>query len=112
MKLSPQGTYSFDNAIACENSRFVKGVYPFYDIKGSRSFFSIDHPESKKSYVIADDSKNIKIYNVDQKKIVRTIAHKTGNVRTSIAPAKEGHFMVVEYNKKAKYTSLSIEALN
>ncbi len=112
MKLSPQGAYSFDNTIDCQNSRFVKGVYPFYDLNGNRSFFSLDHPESKKSYVIADDSKNIMIYNVDQKKLVRTIAHKTGNVRTSIGPAKEGHFMVIEYNKKEKYTRLSIEALN
>ena len=112
MKLSSKGTLSLDNTIPCNNSRFVRGVSSFDELNGSRSYYSLYDPESKNSYVIADDSKNIMIYNVDQKKIVRTIAHKTGNVRTSVAPAKDGHFMVIEYNKKERYTSLSIEALN
>ncbi len=51
------------------------------------------------------------IYNISQKKIARTVSHKDGQIRTNIYPAKEGYVMVSEYNKKEKYTRLSIEAL-
>ncbi len=111
MKLSPKGTLSFDNASACTDSKFMRGSSYITDAN-SRSFYSLDNLDSKNSYIIADDLKNIVIYNVNQKKAVRTISHKAGNLRTTIAPAKDGHFMVIEYNKIEKYTSLSIEALN
>ena len=112
LKLSSNGALSLDNTISCADSRFIQGSVDINYINGSRNYYSLDNPESKSSYVIADDSKNIMIYNVNQKKIVRTIPHKTGDVRTSVGPAKDGHFMVIEYNRKEKYTSLSIEPLN
>ncbi|HJY21297.1 MAG TPA: hypothetical protein VJ279_00345, partial [Hanamia sp.] len=102
---------SLDNTIACNNSSFWRSNTDFITVNGGRNFYSLDDPESKGSFVIADDSKNIMIYNVDQKKIVRTIPHKSEGVRTTIGPAKDGHFMVIEYNKKDKYTRLSIESL-
>jgi len=111
IKLSSKGVLSFDNAITCNNSKFVRGA-TYITYVNSRSFYSLDNSDSKSNYIIADDLKNIMIYNVNQKKLVRTIPHKAGNLRTTIAPAKDGHFMVIEYNKKEKYTSLSIEALN
>ena len=40
-----------------------------------------------------------------------TIPHKDGNVKINVFPAKEGHMMVAEYNKKEKFTRFSIEAL-
>jgi hypothetical protein len=43
--------------------------------------------------------------------VVRTIAHKDGGIKTYVFPAKEGHIMVSEYNKKGKYTRVSIETL-
>jgi hypothetical protein len=61
--------------------------------------------------MIIDDAYNTYIYNVNGKKTMRTIQHKDGNIKTNISPAKEGHIMVAEYNKKEKYTRLSIEAL-
>ncbi|HEY9341880.1 MAG TPA: DUF6770 family protein [Hanamia sp.] len=111
VKLSSKGTLSLDNTIACNNSSFWRSNTDFITVNGGRNFYSLDDPESKGSFVIADDSKNIMIYNVDQKKIVRTIPHKSEGVRTTIGPAKDGHFMVIEYNKKDKYTRLSIESL-
>ena len=57
----------------------------------------------KTDYVIVDDVKDIVIYNLTQKKVMRTISHKDGGSRINIYPAKEGHVMVAEYNKKEKY---------
>jgi hypothetical protein len=64
-----------------------------------------------KTSMIIDDEANIYIYNVNGKKIMRTIPHKDGNVKINVYPAKEGHMMVSEYNRKEKYTRFSIEAL-
>jgi len=44
--------------------------------------------------------------------LVRTIPHKNGSVKINVFPAKEGHMMVAEYDRKEKYTRFSIEALN
>ncbi len=112
MKLSSNGKFSLENTIVCRNTGYASAYHDFSDLNFSRNYYSLDDPESKNSFVIADDSKNIMIYNVNQKKIVRTIPHKSGGVRTTIGPAKDGHFMVIEYNKKEKFTSLSIEPLN
>lgn len=111
MKLSPKGVLTYDNTINCANTHFVKANTDYRDID-QREYYDLSNPESKNTYVVADDLKNIMIYNVAEKKVVRTIAHKAGNIRTYVAPAKEGHFMVIEYNKREKYTSLSIEPLN
>lgn len=111
MKLSPKGVLSYDNTIDCSNTRFVKANYDYRELD-QREYYDLTNPESKNTYVVADDLKNIMIYNVAKRKVVRTIPHKAGNIRTYVAPAKEGHFMVIEYNKKEKYTSLSIEPLN
>ncbi|MGN6193405.1 MAG: DUF6770 family protein [Ginsengibacter sp.] len=111
VKLSSKGTLSLDNTIACANSKFWRSNTDVATVNGGRNFYSLGDAESKSSFVIADDSKNIMIYNVDQKKVVRTIPHKAEGIVTSIGPAKDGHFMVIEYNKKEKYTRLSIESL-
>jgi len=77
----------------------------------SRNYYHLSNPETKTNYLIVDDMRNFTIYNVNQQKIMRTIPHKDGAIRTSILPAKEGHIMVSEYNAKEKYTRVSIEAL-
>ncbi len=111
MKLSPKGVLTYDYTIDCANSRFEKANSDYSSLD-NRNYYDLSNPESRNTYVVADDLKNIMIYNVARKKVVRTIPHKAGNIRTYVAPAKEGHFMVIEYNKKEKYTSLSIEPLN
>ena len=67
--------------------------------------------DSKGNYLVVDDVKNIVIYNVSQRRIQRTIPHKDGQVKLNVYPAKEGHILVSEYNKKEKYTRFSIETL-
>ena len=69
------------------------------------------NPDTKTNYMIIDDEENIYIYNVSSRKVMRTIQHKDGNVKINVYPAKEGHIMVSEYNRKEKYTRFSIEVL-
>jgi hypothetical protein len=75
------------------------------------SYINVSNPDSRSNYLVIDGSKNIDIYNVNQKKIQRTIPHLAGKTEVSIFPAKEGHVMIHEVNLKEKTTRLSIEAL-
>jgi hypothetical protein len=112
LKLNNKGALSYESEIPCNNTSFTKGNYPISDMFTTRSFYSVENVVTKSNYMIVDDSKDIMIYNVNQKKVVRTVSHKDGKIFTNIFPAKEGHIMVLEYNKKEKYTRMSIEALN
>jgi hypothetical protein len=76
-----------------------------------KDYYKVVNPDTKSNYMIIDDEANIYIYNVNSKKIVRTIPHRDGNVKINVYSAKEGHMMVSEYNRKEKYTRFSIEAL-
>jgi len=112
LKLNQKGSLSFESEIPCTDSKFTKGNVPITEYFNQRNFYDVENSNTKASYMIVDDSKNIMIYNVNQRKVVRTVSHKDGKIRTNVFPAKEGHIMVFEYNKKEKYTRLSIEALN
>lgn len=92
----------------------VGNVFPatgFAYYMNHRSYYNVSNPDSRSSYLIVDDSKDINIYNVSQKKVQRTIPHYAGKTEVSVYPAKEGHVMVHEINLKEKTTRLSIEAL-
>lgn len=110
LKQSSKGVLSFESTIDCNNTGFNQARVPLstYD---SKKFYQVANSNTKSNYVIVDDVKDIVIYNIAQKKIARTVSHKDGQIRTNIYPAKEGYVMVSEYNKKEKYTRLSIEAL-
>jgi hypothetical protein len=110
LKQNTKGSLTFDNSIQGNTGKFFTAAYPLYT-KDPRSYYTVANSDTKTNYLILDDTKDIFIYNVNQKKVVRTIAHKDGNIRTYVFPAKEGHVMVSEYNKKEKYTRYSIEAL-
>lgn len=110
IKQSSNGALSFDNSIAANDSRFFQARAPI-NVMDKRSFYSISNSATKTDYLIIDDVKDIIIYNINQKKVMRTVSHKDGKLRTDIFPAKEGHIMVREYNKQEKYTRLSIESL-
>ena len=60
---------------------------------------------------VRSDRSNTIIYNVDTRKIVRKVPRYESKTVTNIYPAKEGHIMVMEYNRTARETKLSIEAL-
>jgi hypothetical protein len=110
LKQSANGNLSFDNSIACDDTRFYPHRTPV-SLVDTKSFYTVFNANKKTSFLIVDDVKNIVIYNINSKKVVRTVPHKDGQVRTNIFPAKEGYIMVSEYNKKEKYTKLSIETL-
>lgn len=110
LKQDAKGALTVENTIPCNSTGYILGKAPssFLDTK---SFYNVVNTDNKSNYMIVDDTKDIVIYNVNNKKVVRTVSHKDGRVRTNIFPAKEGHIMVQEYSLKDKYLKLSIEAL-
>lgn len=110
MKQTEKGAISIDNFISANNTGDYPGVMPvsMYDKRG---FYLVSNPDTKSNYMIIDDYRDVFVYNVNQKKVMRTVPHRSGNIRTNLFPAKEGHVMVATYDKKAKTTSVSIEAL-
>ncbi|HEV2480934.1 MAG TPA: hypothetical protein VGS79_14760, partial [Puia sp.] len=111
LKLDPKGNLTYGGtiptapgvAIALQNVPF--GLYE------TSFYYSLTSPEAKTDYLIVTDPKNVSIYNVEQKKIARTIPAKEHKNTFKVFPAKEGYYMVSEYNQKEKATRLSIEAL-
>jgi hypothetical protein len=104
------GNVALDNNIPCDETKYFPSVLSVYG-QEKKDYYKVVSPITKSNYMIIDDESNIYIYNVTAKKVVRTIAHKDGNVRINIFPAKEGHMMVAEYNHREKTTRISIEAL-
>ena len=110
LKQNAKGALSFDNTIPCNSSNYFIGRLPVSEMN-TKTFYALNNTENKANYVIVDDTKDIVIYNVTQKKVMRTVPHKDGRTLTNIYPAKEGYVMVQEYNRKDKYLKLSIETL-
>lgn len=110
VKQNPKGALSLESTIPVMSPGKAAAYAPF-DQYSSRNFYTVANSDTKNDYMIIDDYKDILIYNVNQKKIARTIHHKDGNSLIYVFPAKEGHVMVSEFNKKEKQTRLSIEAL-
>lgn len=104
------GSVTLDNNIHCDESKSFGSSGVVYDLD-KKDYYKVVSPITRNNYMIIDDDVNIYIYNVNAKKVARTIAHKDGSVRIKIFPAKEGHMMVAEYNRKEKFTRISIEAL-
>jgi hypothetical protein len=74
-------------------------------------YYTVRNSDTRTEYLVIDKPKDIDIYNINQKKIARTIPHQEGNNILTVYPAKEGYVMVYDFNKKEKTTRLSIEAL-
>lgn len=106
----PKSKLKLDNNISCDESSYFGPAGPIIEMD-KKSFYRLSNSETKTNYAIIDDEKNIYIYNVNGQKIMRTIPHKDGGIKTSVFPAKEGYIMVSVYNKKEKYTRFSIEGL-
>lgn len=110
IKQDAKAQVKLDNNVECDETSYFgpAGTIAEFDKKG---FYKVTNNETKTNYIIIDDDDNTFIYNVNAKKIMRTIQHKEGKIKTNVFPAKEGHVMISEYNKKEKYTRFSIEAL-
>jgi hypothetical protein len=103
------GKVVLDNNIPCDETKSFVRTAVLSDLD-KKDFYNVVNTDTKSNYVIIDDADNIYIYNVGSKKVLRTIPHKDGNIKTDVYPAKEGHILVAEYRRKEKYTRFSIEA--
>jgi hypothetical protein len=110
VKQNPKGVLNLDKAVTVQNTGYYRGIVPLV-LYNNRSFYRVLNSDTKTNYLVIDDSKDILIYNVNKKTVQRTIPHKDGLIKTNVYPAKEGHVLISEYNKKEKYTRFSIEAL-
>lgn len=110
LKQDVKGILTYETPVESKKGSFRRAAFPL-SLSGYRTFTTVMNPNTKNHYLIVDDGANSSIYNVNNKKVVRKVPAKDGNVTTKIFPAKEGHIMVAEYNKKEKYTRVSIEAL-
>lgn len=111
VKQDPKGNLTItDNVPGMAGSRFFPAFQQinYFD---NKSFYSVSSNEAKNSHLILNDSRKIIVYNLKKHKEERSIAIKDGSIRTDVFPAKEGHIMIAEYDKKAKSTTISIESL-
>jgi hypothetical protein len=104
------GGLKLDNNIPCDESAYF-GPAAMVAERDKKAFYKVVNLDARTHYIVIDDEDNTYIYNVDGKKVMRTIQHKDGKIKTRVYPAKEGHVMVSEYNSREKSTKLSIEAL-
>jgi len=110
LKQTPDGILSLDNSIPVARSRSIPcKYYPL--LSDNKSYYTVTSSETKSTYLIITEAKNITFYSIDQKKVLRTIPRKDGGMETLIFPAKEGHVLVSEYNRKEKTRKFSIEAI-
>ncbi|MEO6818529.1 MAG: DUF6770 family protein [Ginsengibacter sp.] len=111
-KLTPNGTLTQDNTILMQETPKVSGGTGIGFLSYHRGNYYLTNDESKKTYIIAMDDKNTQIYDTEKHKVIRTVPFSKDGSRMLIAPAKEGHIMVIEKNRKEKYTRLSIERID
>ncbi len=104
------GTLALDNSIPCDETKDFNATAILYTLD-KKDFYKVINPDTRTNYMVIDDEANIYIYDVNHRKVVRTIPHKDGSVKINVFPAKEGHVMVSEYNRKEKFTRFSIEAI-
>jgi len=109
-KQDQKGKLSFQQSIQANRGSSFQARFPL-SMFDNRKHYCVTNSDTKSTFLVIDDVSDIFIYNVNQNKLQRTIPHKDGNVRTAIFPAKEGHVLISEYNKKERYTRFSIEAL-
>lgn len=110
MQMDKNGKLIYVDSIGTERYK-QKRVSPAFKLVDNCSFYSLTNPDTKTSFLIVKGEKDITIYNVHDKKIVRKISRSNNEVKTNIYPAKDGHIIVSEYDEKEKSTRLSIEAI-
>lgn len=111
-KLTPKGALTQVNSITMEETPKVTGRIGSGFLPYHRGNYYLTNDESKKTYLIATDDKNTQIYDTEKGKVIRTVPFSKDGSSMLIGPAKEGYIMVIEKNKKEKYTRLSIERID
>jgi hypothetical protein len=110
LKQDKDGVISRESSIPGNKARYLASKFPV-SLYNNRSIYHVANSDTKTNYLVLDDTKDITIYNVEQKKVARVIPHKQGALYYSLMPAKEGHVLVLQYDAKAKSTRYSIETL-
>ncbi|HTR30604.1 MAG TPA: DUF6770 family protein [Puia sp.] len=110
VRQEPSGNVVLDNSVPCDETKLFGPTGALYELD-KKNFYPVTNPDTRTNYMIIDDEQNIYVYNINARRVMRRIQHKDGNIKIDLFPAKEGHVMVAEYNRKEKYTRFSIEAL-
>lgn len=110
VKQDVAGKLSLATTVNAPTNGYAWGGYAVsqYD---PNTYFALNNSATKTQYLVIDNMKNIDIYNVNQKKIARTIPRIDGKNIVTVLPAKEGSVAVTEYNTKDRSTRMSIEPL-
>ncbi len=109
IKQSSDGKLSVDNVVSQNNKVYLFSSQSIENLP--KGYTMVTNSHKKNNYVIITDRKEIAIYNINTKKIERTIPVVDKQVVTKVFPAKEGYILVSEYNKKEKTVRYSIESL-
>lgn len=109
LKENPNGKLSYYGTMNYDNSIFYPGQTPTYRLSdyARKNYFNVN----QNKYLVLNDVKNVYIYNIDNKNVVKTIPHKRGSNISNVYRAKDGFIMISEYNANEKSTKLSIESL-
>jgi hypothetical protein len=110
VKQDAGGKLSLATTVNAPTNGYAWGGYAvsYYD---PNSYFALNNSATKTQYLVIDNMKTIDIYNVNQKKVARTIPRVDGKNMVMVLPAKEGSVAVTEYNTKDRSTRMSIEPL-
>ena len=112
VRLDDKNNLKYMGTIPMENSSYLEGRNGPYSAMNTHSFQHISNAADKSDFVLADDDKKVVIYSLQKNAIIKTIPHKESrNVTLDVFSAKEGHILIVEYNKKDKTRTLSIEKI-
>ncbi len=109
IKQSTKGGLMEERVLQTKKSRYYFSKLPYAGV--TNSYYSIYDPNSKADYLVYSDGTNNNLYNIKTKKVGRKIPIKDGKSYQTIAPAKEGHILVIENNYTERYTKLSIEPI-
>jgi hypothetical protein len=105
--LQKDGSLSLQEPIETEGSKY----WPKFTMITPINDFTLAKGLSGENFYLITGKNSLYVYNAKKEKVERNISLKVGKESINIFPAKEGYFMVQEYNSKEKSTSLSIEAL-
>jgi hypothetical protein len=109
-KQDPAGKLSIVNTVPTPRSAPFQASSPEFQYMGP-GYYKLSNPDTHTDYLVINNAKDIDIYNINQKKVARTIPRKEGNNLITVFPAKEGYVMVRNFDKKDGSTRLSIESL-
>lgn len=111
LKQGNKGSIYVDQTIEKNKSIYYQSRIPVELYDSPNDFTTIYNPATKSDVIIFRDADAYNIYSLAKKQVVRKIPYNMGKSAIRVFGAKEGHIMVLENNRKEKYTKLSIEPI-